>query len=77
MATDAAAVPPFTDVLAVAGTDHGADTAAIVVSTFVVCFLSLKPERRFQVKEILALLDRSHVPLLEFGANDQELPAET
>jgi hypothetical protein len=55
MATDAGAVPPFSEVLAVAGTDRGADTAAVVVSTFACCFFSLKPERRFQVKEILAM----------------------
>lgn len=55
MATDAGAVPPFTEVLAVGGTNRGADTAAIVVSTFAICFFSLKPDRRFQVKEILAM----------------------
>jgi hypothetical protein len=55
MATDAAAVPPFTEVLAVAGTDRGADTAVVVVSTFAGCFFGLRPERRFQVKEILAM----------------------
>lgn len=55
MATDAGAVPPFQEVLAVAGTDRGADTAAVVVSTFASHFFSLTPERRFQVKEILAM----------------------
>ncbi len=55
MATDAGVVPPFTEVVAVAGTDRGADTAAVLVSTFANCFFSLQPERRFQVKEILAM----------------------
>lgn len=55
MATDAGAVPPFTEVLAVAGMNRGADTATVVVSTFATCFFSLRPDRRFQVKEILAM----------------------
>lgn len=55
MATDAGAVPPFTEVVAVGGMNRGADTAAVVVSTFASCFFSLRPERRFQVKEILAM----------------------
>jgi hypothetical protein len=55
MATDAGAVPPFEEVLAVAGTDKGADTAAILVSTFASRFFSPQPERRFQLKEIIAM----------------------
>lgn len=55
MATDAGAVPPFEEVLAVAGTDKGADTAAIVVSTFASRFFSPQAERRFQLKEIIAM----------------------
>ena len=55
MATEAGAVPPFEEVLAVAGTDKGADTAAIVVSTFASRFFSPQPERRFQLKEIIAM----------------------
>lgn len=55
MATDAGAVPPFTEVLAVGGMNRGADTAAIVVSTFSRGFFSLRPDQRFQVKEILAM----------------------
>ena len=35
--------------------NRGADTAIVVVSTFAVCFFSLRPERRFKVKEILAM----------------------
>jgi hypothetical protein len=55
MATEAGAVPPFEEVLAVAGTDKGADTAAVVVSTFAHRFFSPQPERRFQLKEIIAM----------------------
>lgn len=55
MATDAGAVPPFQEVLAVAGTNRGADTAAVVISTFGNSFFNVEPERRFQVKEILAM----------------------
>jgi hypothetical protein len=55
MATDAGVVPPFEEVLAVAGTDKGADTAAVVVSTFASRFFSPQPERRFQLKEIIAM----------------------
>jgi hypothetical protein len=55
MATDAGAIPPFEEVLAVAGTDKGADTAAIVVSTFASRFFSPQPQRRFQIKEVLAM----------------------
>jgi uncharacterized protein len=55
MATDAGAVPPFVEVVAVAGTDRGADTAAVLLSTYAMCFFSLEAEKRFQVKEILAM----------------------
>lgn len=55
MATDAGAIPPFIEVIAVGGTNRGADTAAVVVSTFAARFFSLQADQRFQVKEILAM----------------------
>jgi hypothetical protein len=55
MATDANAVPPFTDVISVGGTSRGADTAIIARSTYSTAMFSGDADRRFQVREILAM----------------------
>jgi len=55
MATDCNAVPPLADVIAVAGTGEGADTALVAKSTFSTWMFSGDSARRFQVLEILAM----------------------
>jgi len=55
MATDCAAVPPFTNVISLAGTDKGADTAVVAKSTFSSWVFSSDAARRFQVLEIIAM----------------------
>lgn len=55
MATDCGAIPPFTEVIAIAGTDRGADTAIIAKSTYSPCMFSGNSNRRFQILEIIAL----------------------
>jgi len=55
MATDCSAVPPSVDVIAVAGTDKGADTAIVTRSTFSTWVFSSDSAKRFQVLEILAM----------------------
>jgi len=55
MATDCSVVPPLMDVIAVAGTDKGADTAIVARSTFSTWMFSSDSAKRFQVLEILAM----------------------
>jgi len=55
MATDCSAIPPSVDVIAVAGTDKGADTAIVARSTFSTWMFSSDSAKRFQVLEILAM----------------------
>lgn len=55
MATDCATVPPSTNVISLAGTDKGADTAIVAKSTFSPCVFSSDAARRFQVLEIIAM----------------------
>ena len=55
MATDSGAVPPFEDVISIAGTDKGADTAIVAKSTFSSSVFSGNPAERFQVLEIIAM----------------------
>jgi len=55
MATDCGAVPPSMDVIAIAGTDKGADTAIVARSTFSTWMFSSDSTKRFQVFEILAM----------------------
>lgn len=55
MATDCAAVPPSVNVISVAGTDRGADTAIVAKSTYSPLMFSSDASRRFQVREIIAM----------------------
>lgn len=55
MATDCGVVPPFTNLISIAGTDKGADTAIVAKSTFSPWIFSEDSGRRFQVLEILAM----------------------
>ncbi len=55
MATDGGYISPFCEVVAVAGTDKGADTAIVARSTFSSTFFSSDKDRRFVVHEILAM----------------------
>jgi len=55
MATDCAAVPHSTNVISLAGTDKGADTAIVAKSTFSPWVFSSDAARRFQVLEIIAM----------------------
>jgi len=55
MATDSAAVPASTNVIAMAGTDKGADTAIVAKSTFSPWVFSSNSARRLQVLEIIAM----------------------
>jgi hypothetical protein len=55
MATDGGCVPPFTEVIAIAGTDKGADTAIVARSCFSSTVFSSDPNKRFVVHEILTM----------------------
>jgi len=55
MATDCASVPPSTNVISLAGTDKGADTAIVAKSTYSPWVFSSDADRRFQVLEIIAM----------------------
>jgi len=55
MATDGGFIEPFKDVIAVAGTAKGADTAIVVRSTFSPAVFSANAARRMVVREILAM----------------------
>jgi len=55
MATDCAAVPPCVNVISVAGTDKGADSAIVAKSTYSPWVFSSDATRRFQILEIVAM----------------------
>lgn len=55
MATDGGHIPPFREVLAIAGTEKGADTAIVMRSTFSSILFSSDSRKRFVIKEILAM----------------------
>lgn len=55
MATDSGAIPAFTPVISIAGTDKGADTAIVAKSTYSSCVFSKDSNKRFQVFEIIAM----------------------
>jgi len=55
MATDCSALPPSSNVVSLAGTDKGADTAIVAKSTFSPCVFDSNAARRFQVLEIIAM----------------------
>jgi len=55
MATDYCAIPAFEDVISIAGTDKGADTAIVAKSTFSSSMFSRNSAERFQVLEIIAM----------------------
>jgi hypothetical protein len=55
VATDSGAVPPYVNVVSVAGTGSGADTAITAKSTFSACMFSRDTYKRFQILEILAM----------------------
>jgi len=55
MATDCAAVPPSTNVISLAGTDKGADTAIVAKSSFSPWLFISDSSKRFQVLEIIAM----------------------
>jgi hypothetical protein len=55
VATDSGTVPPYANVISVAGTGSGADTAILAKSTFSACMFSHDPGKRFQILEILAM----------------------
>lgn len=55
MATDGGHIPPFKEVVSIAGTDKGADTAIVVRSTFSSTVFSSAQEKRLVLKEILAM----------------------
>ena len=55
MATDGGFISPFQDVIAMAGTDQGADTAIVVNSTFSSSVFSSDAEKRLVIKELLAM----------------------
>ena len=55
VATDGGFITPFKDVVSVAGTDKGADTAIVVRSTFSSTVFSSDPKKRLVLKELLAV----------------------
>jgi len=55
MATDYGAVPPYTDVISMAGSDKGADTAIVARSTYSTHMFSGDSAQRFQVLEIIVM----------------------
>lgn len=68
MATDGGHIPPFKEVLSIAGTDKGADTAIVARSTFSSTLFSSNPQKRFVIKEILAMpRNKIFYKSIEFG----------
>jgi hypothetical protein len=55
MATDCAVVPPSVNVISVAGTDRGADTAIMAKSAYSPWMFSSDSAERFQIFEIIAM----------------------
>ncbi|OGL43510.1 MAG: hypothetical protein A2161_20590 [Candidatus Schekmanbacteria bacterium RBG_13_48_7] len=56
MATDAGIVEPYTEVVSIGGTKKGADTAIVLKTTFANQFFSDDPDKRFELKEFLAMV---------------------
>ena len=54
MATDGGHIPAFKEMLAIAGTEKGADTAIVARSTFSSTVFSSDPKKRLVINEILA-----------------------
>jgi len=48
-------VPPYKDVISIAGSDKGADTAIVAKSTYSTHMFSGDSAQRFQVLEIIAM----------------------
>lgn len=55
MATDSGTIPSSIEVISVAGTGSGADTAIVAKSAYSACMFSRDVEKRFQILEILAV----------------------
>jgi len=55
MATDSGTVPPAIDVISIAGTDKGADTAIVARTAYSSCMFSRNSTQRFQILEIIAM----------------------
>lgn len=55
MATDGGYVPAFREVVSIGGSDKGADTAIVARSTFSSTVFSSSAQKRFVIKEILAM----------------------
>ena len=55
MATDAGYLPPYSEVISVGGTDRGADTSIVVQNTFSQFILGKDKNKRFEVREIIAM----------------------
>ena len=55
MATDSGTVPPAMDVISIAGSDKGADTAIVAKTAYSSCMFSRDSAQRFQVLEIIAM----------------------
>ena len=56
MATNSGYLPPSVEVVSVAGTGNGADTAIVARSPYSLCMFSSDYNKRFQILEILAML---------------------
>lgn len=68
MATDGGHVSPFKEVVAIAGTEKGVDTAIVLRSTFSSTVFSSNPQKRFVVKEVLAMpRNKIFYKSIEFG----------
>jgi len=68
MATDGGYISPFKEVLAIAGTEKGADTAVVMRSTFSSTIFSSDAQKRFVINEILAMpRNKSFYKSIEFG----------
>ena len=48
-------VTPFQDVIAVAGSGRGADTAIVLRATYPACLFDKDPAKRLEIKEIIAM----------------------
>jgi len=55
MATDSGTVPPAVNVISIAGSDRGADTAIVARTAYSSCMFSRDSAQRFQILEIIAM----------------------
>ena len=55
MAVSCGYVPPYQDVIAVAGSGSGADTAIVLRATYPACLFDKDPVKRLEIKEIIAM----------------------